>query len=336
MATHPKEQSRFERSRNAAEITIHRIKSYDELYASTLQEGNDMFAEKTRELWQQLAVHGVLGQDKEGKTKLLEYTDLDGNGCIELLKMAGIRHKFTFTEKGSWRDGYIHFDTGGRHGLIIEDGGKTAFFDHHTSSYGMPTSASEITYQALIDMGLLKKEEWLDNMVKFITQVDNRTYPHEADYWKYSWRTVLGLQRYLNSKHLVEYFRSGRDPTILLSENDLSKMGLLKASLKQKSIAITPKEGVLVRGTMWIKPQDDLPRQTKLSEIITQLAAPITPQGKLLEYLVEELKNDLTARLDKGEMKAAEYAQSMARLSKETEISLKEMSTETPTTPQQI
>src|SRR3990170_353882 len=43
-------EKNFENSRNAAEITLNKVDSYDELNALTEKEGDEKFSEKTREL----------------------------------------------------------------------------------------------------------------------------------------------------------------------------------------------------------------------------------------------------------------------------------------------
>lgn len=57
-------ESNFEHSRQAARITLEKISSWEELNAITEQEGNKKFNQKTRELWKEFAVSGVLAFDK--------------------------------------------------------------------------------------------------------------------------------------------------------------------------------------------------------------------------------------------------------------------------------
>lgn len=80
-----------ELSRSAAEITLGKVSSWEELNAATEKEGNKRFAEKTRELWKEFAVSGVLQYDKSlGKQVLKPFTDLDGNASLGILELAGI------------------------------------------------------------------------------------------------------------------------------------------------------------------------------------------------------------------------------------------------------
>ena len=37
------------------------------------------FKQKTKELWKEFVVHGMLGKDKEGKRVLTNFSDLDGD-----------------------------------------------------------------------------------------------------------------------------------------------------------------------------------------------------------------------------------------------------------------
>lgn len=228
-------------SRKGALATLSRIKEYkdlpEELWAETEQEGNEKFIEQTRKLWSDLAVHGILGKSKEGEVNILHQTDLDGRASIGLLKLAGINTSgVEYVEPGKYVSGKINLDTGDRHGLVVEDGGKTVFFDHHTDKSGSATSAAKLVYEALLAMGLLKKEGHLDRMVEFVTQIDNKTFPNEERYFKGSMLTMLGLQRFVKFEALLRFFKEGRSPTELLSTDDLEKYNLLNAAMRQKEI----------------------------------------------------------------------------------------------------
>jgi hypothetical protein len=228
----------LELSRKAAEITLARIDNYQDLWAETEQEGDKKFIQKTREVWRDFVVHGMVGIDKKTKKKiLLNYTDLDGRCSLGLLKLAGLNTKdVTYVAPGEFRRGKINLDTGGRYGLVLEDRGKTVFMDHHASESGENTSTTKIAYEVLTNLGLLKKEKYLNKLVEFVTEVDNRSYPQAEKYFKDSWRTVLGLQRFIHFKHLLNFFKAGRKPTEILSKDDLKKFGLKKRSKEQKEI----------------------------------------------------------------------------------------------------
>jgi hypothetical protein len=222
-------------SREAAKITINKVKKFEELNAPNKEEGEKKFLEKTRELWREFAVHGRLDVDKKtGQKTILNFSDLDGKTTLGLLKLAGLDTKdVKYVAPGDYISGRINLDTGNRHGLVLEGEG-TVFFDHHGKESESNLSATAVTYEILTSLGLLEKKEYLDKMVQFVTQVDNRVYPDEEKYFKEGYRTVLGLQRFMQFKHLLDYFKAGRVPTDPLSDEDLSKMGLILKSNEQK------------------------------------------------------------------------------------------------------
>jgi len=233
-----KKEKDFEFSRKAAEITLARIDNFQDLWAETEQEGDKKFIEKTKKAWKEFVVHGVIGIDKETKEKtILNFTDLDGKCSLALLKLAGINIKnVEYVSPGEFKDGKINLDTGDRHGLVIEDEGKTVFMDHHGDGSGKDTSATKVVYDVLTDLELLKKEEYLNKLVDFVTQIDNKTYPDGKEHFKNSWQTIFGLQRFIQPKHLINFFKEGRDPSKKLSNEDLKKMGLSRRSKEQKDV----------------------------------------------------------------------------------------------------
>ena len=86
---------KFQQSREAAKITFDKVSSWEELNAATLEEADKKFKEKTKETWNDFAVHGVLQFDKkEGKQVLKPFTDLDGMGALGILREAGIKIRY--------------------------------------------------------------------------------------------------------------------------------------------------------------------------------------------------------------------------------------------------
>lgn len=229
----------IELARLGAEITRSKITNYDELWAQTEQEGDAKFKEKTRELWKEFAVHGKILKDKEtGRMKLMKFTDFDGNSSLGLLNLAGIDTKnLEYKEPGKYSDGKINIDTGERHGVVVEDGGKTVFIDHHSDESGKDSSATKFTYDLLVSLGLLEKQESLDRLVEFVTQMDNKNFPGAEKYFKNYGRNLLGLRDHIKFKHLVEFFEAGHQPYEVLQEKELKKMGLFAAS-KQKEATV--------------------------------------------------------------------------------------------------
>lgn len=92
-------KEKMEMARKASEITLARIDNhqkynYQELWAETKQKGDEKFLKKTRELWKEFAISGVIGKEKKtGKNIILNYTDLDGRASLGLLNLAGINTK---------------------------------------------------------------------------------------------------------------------------------------------------------------------------------------------------------------------------------------------------
>jgi len=227
-----------ELARLGAEITLSKITNYEELWAQTEQEGDEKFKQKTRELWKEFAVHGKIGKKKDGKIGVLNFTDLDGNSSLGLLELAGISTKnLEHLEHGKYKEGKINVDTGERHGVILEDGGKTVFIDHHSDESEKDSSATKFTYDLLVSLGLLEKQDYLDRLVEFVTQEDNKNYPGGERYFKNYGRNLLGLKDRIKFKHLLEFFKEEHRPHEVLQAKELKKMELFKIS-KQTKIAV--------------------------------------------------------------------------------------------------
>jgi len=219
-------------ARDAAKITLSKIERYDLLNAETEQEGDEKFKQETQRLWKDLAVHGVLGY-KNGKPSLFNFGDLDGRSSLALLKRAGINTgNVEYIKPGEHVGGFLNIDTGNQNGLVLldENGQLTAYMDHHGDEAGNDTSAAAITYKTLVELGLLEREECLDEAVEFVTQMDNKTFPDAGQYFKDSYRNLLGLQRYIEFEKLVEFFKDGKNPTDNLSEDEIVKYGFVKNS----------------------------------------------------------------------------------------------------------
>lgn len=224
--------------RNAALITFARIKDYKELAAATEQEGDEKFLKKTRQLWKEIVVHGIAGKNAEGKPILMNFSDLDGNCAVGLMEFAGLSTKHVeYVKKGAFIAGKINLDTGDRHGVVVEDEGRTAFFDHHAAESGSDTCATKIVYEALVKLGLLKKEEWLDKLIEFVTNEDNQTYPspNPIEDYKNSWQSLLGLGTYIKFKKLVDFFQNfNKLPREPMTADELKRFGLDKKTEGRK------------------------------------------------------------------------------------------------------
>ena len=243
-AEEPREKKldEIELARKGAEITLYKITNYEELNAKTEQEGDEKFLQKTRELWKEFAVHGLVGYDKEGHLTITNETDTDGKGCLLLMQLAGFDiSDLKYIKHGDYAEDRIYFDVGEVHGVVLVDGGKKVFIDHHTDESGKESSVAQFTYELLKSTGLLKSEKYLDNLVDFVTKVDNKTYFSDEKSFRNSWRTIYGLYHYIDFPKIVEFFQAGVKPGEILSEENLKKFGLEDDSKRQ---AITIRESV--------------------------------------------------------------------------------------------
>jgi hypothetical protein len=219
----PEEKS-VETSRKAAGSLLEDVDEWEDLNAETLEEGDQKFILKLRELW-----GGNLASHKN--------PDLDAKSGIGIFKLAGVSAKnIQFVEKGEFAEGKINIDTGSEDGFVIKYGEKTIFIDHHAIHSGSDNSATKITYEVLTSLGLLKKEEYLDRLVEFVTQADNKTFPDQGKYFKSSMLTILGLERFIKFENLLQFFKEGRSVTELLSGEDIKKYGLIHGASKQNEI----------------------------------------------------------------------------------------------------
>ncbi len=224
----------FTHSREAAKITFDKVSSWEELNAATLEEGDKKFSEKTKELWKDFAVSGTLQFDpKEGKQVLRPLTDLDGKSAVGILGLAGIdTSNLKYIRPGEFLGGAINLDTGDKFGVVYEEPTYTAFFDHHALGTKEVTSTTEIVYKTMIDLGMVEKSEALGRLVKFVTDIDNRRLP-PTEFLK-SGKTIIGVQRDLDFKKMLEYFKDHESPTEELKPEEFEKYGLRESAERQQ------------------------------------------------------------------------------------------------------
>jgi len=221
-------------AREAARITLDRVKSWEELNAAILAEADEKFAEATRKYWTEFAVHGILQFDPETKQRILKpFTDLDGQAALGILSLAGIdTSNLTYVEPGRSLKGAINIDTGDKFGVVYDEETYTAWFDHHGKGNKV-TSATEIVYRTLLDLKIIESSETLERIVDFVNKIDNRQF--EPEEFLRSSRTILGLQKDLTFDVLIKYFADHKDPTDELTDEELEKYGLKQASEKQET-----------------------------------------------------------------------------------------------------
>ncbi|MDZ4385287.1 MAG: hypothetical protein U0944_02595, partial [Candidatus Moranbacteria bacterium] len=164
--------------RAAAWHTIRKMEDlkmkYSDLNGATEKEREEKFLELTRRLWNEFTVHGIT---KNGSMDLIRESDLDGESWLKLLELAGFsidRDKVNFIKSGTTRESGVIGDTSEKQsGVIAEDKGKKLTMDHHGPESDRTTSATKFAYELLTTLNLLKKEDYLDKFVDFVTACDN-------------------------------------------------------------------------------------------------------------------------------------------------------------------
>ncbi|MFZ2882202.1 MAG: hypothetical protein WA019_03955, partial [Candidatus Moraniibacteriota bacterium] len=210
--------------RAAALHTIYKVKKYEDLNAPTLEEADQKFLALTRELWDELTIHG-----KEVNGKIVKQADLDAYSCLELMELAGIKvdmDKVNFVKPGEISESGVIMDTSKKkHGVIAEEDGKRLILDHHGDESDRTTCATSLVYETLVEMGLLKKEAYLDKYVEFVTKIDNFNFTQaeiKQVYQNYS-KNMYGLSHKMKTKDIIELFRNGTDPAADLPSDYLDK-----------------------------------------------------------------------------------------------------------------
>lgn len=279
-------------AREAALMTIKRVKSFEELNAKNLEEAQQKFVEATRRRWEKnFATHQTF---RGGE--YVNYPDFDAKIAFGLFRLAGFkineREDVVYVMPGQTAENKINLDTGNKLGLKVEKNWEnlTDTFDHHTQEAPLDTCTAKIVYQTLIELGLLEKNEALDRLIEFTSQIDNKNYSHQKEDFLQSDRTILGLHPYLNFKQLYEYFRSSRKPTELLSEEELQNLGLLSQGSKKRNRSLERQEQIEEAMKM-------------IKERVSNGFEIETPLGKFfIEYISEEMsrkeKKGIPLRVD--------------------------------------
>ncbi len=193
---------------------------------------------------EKLVTHGAEYRNETGYFDLWLKPDLDAQAGLYLLEIAGIKARFVeMVEKGRTIPGALHIDTGPYEYPTITPDGSIFFSDHGEKKPAKPSSATQQIYETLVAAGLLKKEKWLDNFVKFVTETDNLSYPEVANaefFADKSWHALYGIYKELPLSYLVKMFRdhswdSGNRP--LYRNYRPGVFGNKKASPKIKAAA---------------------------------------------------------------------------------------------------
>jgi len=166
---------------------------------------------------------------------LRPFTDLDGKSALGILKEAGIDiSNLKYVKPGESVKGAINLDTDDKFGAVYDEESLTAYFDHHAKGTQEVTSTTKIMYKTMVDLGMIEKNEVMDRLIKFVTDIDNRRLP--AEEFLRSGKTILGLQRDLDFNKLKAYFKDHESATEELTPEELAKYGLKDAALRQQKI----------------------------------------------------------------------------------------------------
>ena|GEM_PF-5065841 len=239
------EIERLKRSQALADHTIYKLENtpghgaYD-LHAETEEESAKIFAEKTRLLWDKLFVHGMVVKDGKGNNTIKAIADLDGKSCLLLLKEAGIdTRNVTYTDhEEEPREEGLHMDYSARKvtGIESRENGKIVIDDHHGEGATRNTSATKFLYEALVDIGLLPKNEAYDKYVDFVTTEDNKTY-YKSDLekaFKVYWKRLQGLVNYMQPEDIWNLFREGKNVDVRLDDEYLKNHFSIHPETKEK------------------------------------------------------------------------------------------------------
>ena len=186
-------ETEFDPVKAAALYTIDKLKRYKEL--STAEDGTPLapeerqerFRELVKKYWTEFTLHGTRGKEIDpatGKIKIEPWSDLDGSACLFLLREAGIavdKSRVNYVAQGGLSESGVVLDTSDKTGVIAEEHGKRLTIDHHAPGTPRRTSASKLLYETFSnpEIGLLPKEQWLENFVAFVTKEDGKDFTNE-------------------------------------------------------------------------------------------------------------------------------------------------------------
>jgi len=200
----------------------------------------------------EIVIHGEKFKLKDGNEGLGFEPDLDIRGALYLLDLAGVDYKkLTVVPKGDSIPGSFMIDTGATNYDGMDSKGSV-YADHHgkeRDNIGETTSSTEIVYDILVKSGLLARDGGLEEIVRFVNQIDNLDYSMSRDDLIESWwRSFYCLHYFISFESLVDLIKDGRKANHVFSEEEArnitvttkkgEKVLLLDLCLKQKQTLV--------------------------------------------------------------------------------------------------
>ncbi len=172
--------------------------------------------------------------------------DLDANAAIYILKvLGGAKNKIGKTiPKGlKTNEPGILLDVGKSHDLLsLKD--EQVEINHHHPDKWIKTSSAEIALETLKKLGRIEKiEPWMREFVKFVSDIDNMSYPRPAKGTEREWftntypNTLLGMQHAMPVEVIVEFFKDKKNPYEPFTDAELQKKFKPIGGTKEQTLA---------------------------------------------------------------------------------------------------
>ena len=190
----------------------------------------------------EIVIHGDEFKMQDGSEGLKFKPDLDVRGALYLLDLAGIDYKqLTIMPKGQSVRGSVMVDTGERN-FKGQEPDASVFFDHHAKERNENdrfSSATKIVYDLLIDGNMIPESEkqWLGELVRLITQIDDESYSMNRDELKdYWWRSFYGLHNIISFESLVDLIKDGCKANHVFSEGEANDITVIDKQNQRKTL----------------------------------------------------------------------------------------------------
>lgn len=248
----PEEKERIKKTRAFVEKLIKDNKydfNHEDLKGDNEEERQENFKKVILRVMNDFVTHGIPSRDNNGKLKLNKISDLDGKCVLSILKETGFDiSKTEYVVPGNSVDGKVIFDTGGKDGISFDEKIMAFFADHHGPNSPRVSSATRLIYEVLKDLDLLKGEEHLEKLVKFVTEIDSQSFAlDKKEYFSENFsRSLLGLRNFVRfdkkegAEKLVQYFKDNQDKDYNeiirtpLDDAALGKLGFIEEKTKNR------------------------------------------------------------------------------------------------------